>query len=259
MVPCGAAQASTFGQSVSVNILSQRLAITHLLGSLLNGEEVLSLDPTVLDGLLPGVTSLANPDDDVEAIVTQVETLSVTLRAIAEESKGVVLEVVLELSRAASEHKCQYQHTRRQSICVNWFTPHLLKRPVVALVDLLLCSSKVNGLDSTLLHGKGGGSTSSSRCLGCGSRRSSCEGEASDGLLRDGCSSGSSLSESCGVSCDVWERHVVNVCGRCCNGRRGASKKKKEQSVYSCAERKLFWAVLVWLPLDVGSCSWLVD
>lgn len=158
------------------------------------------------------MTSLANTDNDVEAIVTEVQTLSVTLGAVAEESKGVVLEVILELSRAASEHQCQYEHTWGQSLCVRMFTPHLLKRPVVALVDLLLCSSKVNGLDSALLHGKRRGS---SRCLGCGSGSSSCEGEASDGLLRDWCPSSSSLSKSRGVSCDVWERHCVNVCGWC--------------------------------------------
>lgn len=71
--------------------------LAHLGGCLLDGEEVLALNPAVLDGLLPRVTALAHTDDDVEAIVTQVETLAVTLGAVAEESEGVVLEVVVEL------------------------------------------------------------------------------------------------------------------------------------------------------------------
>lgn len=70
-------------------------------GTLVNGgldiEQVLSGNPAVLDGLLPGSTILTDTNDDIEAVVTEVETLTVTLGAVADEGKGVVLEVVLEL------------------------------------------------------------------------------------------------------------------------------------------------------------------
>ena len=66
-------------------------------GSLLDWEEVLALDPAVLESLLPGVTSLSDTDNDVHSIVSEVETLPVALRAVTEQSKCVVLEVGLEL------------------------------------------------------------------------------------------------------------------------------------------------------------------
>lgn len=53
--------------------------------------------PAVLLGLLPGLAALTDTDDDVHAVVAGVEALSVTLRAIANEGEGVVLEVLLEL------------------------------------------------------------------------------------------------------------------------------------------------------------------
>ena len=58
-------------------------------------EEVLAGDPAVLDGILPRLTVLAHADDDVEAVVTEVEALAVALRAVADEGEGVVLEVLL--------------------------------------------------------------------------------------------------------------------------------------------------------------------
>ena len=76
--------------------------------------------PAVLLRLLPALTVLADTDDDVQAIVTGVETLSVSLRAVANESKSVILEVVLELGEG----------------------------PVTSLVDDLLSASKVQGLDT---------------------------------------------------------------------------------------------------------------
>lgn len=63
---------------------------------LIDIEEVLAGNPAILDGILPGLAVLADTDDDVEAVVTEVEALAVTLRAVADESEGVVLEVVLQ-------------------------------------------------------------------------------------------------------------------------------------------------------------------
>ena len=58
-------------------------------------EEVLAGNPAILDGVVPGLAVLADTDDDVQAVVTEVEALAVTLRAVADEGEGVVLEVLL--------------------------------------------------------------------------------------------------------------------------------------------------------------------
>ena len=44
---------------------------------------------------LPRGTIFSHTNDDVQAVVAEVETLAVTLRAITDESEGIVLEVVL--------------------------------------------------------------------------------------------------------------------------------------------------------------------
>lgn len=63
---------------------------------LVDGEEGLSGDPSVLLGLLPRLSSLADTDDDVDTVVASVESLSVTLGSVPDESERVVLEVFLE-------------------------------------------------------------------------------------------------------------------------------------------------------------------
>ncbi len=47
------------------------------------------------------MTVLADTDDDVQAVVAEVETLSVTLASVSDQSKSVVLEVLLEKWLAA--------------------------------------------------------------------------------------------------------------------------------------------------------------
>jgi hypothetical protein len=51
--------------------------------------------PTIFQCLFPTLAVLANADDDVKAIVARVEALSVALRAIADEGKRIIFEVVL--------------------------------------------------------------------------------------------------------------------------------------------------------------------
>jgi len=68
-----------------------------LVDSLVNVEEVLAGNPAILLGLLPAGTALSNTDNDVQAVVAKVETLTVTLGAISDQSEGVVLEVLEEL------------------------------------------------------------------------------------------------------------------------------------------------------------------
>ena len=58
-------------------------------------EEVLAGNPAILDGVLPGLSILADTNDDIETVVTEVEALAVTLRTVADEGEGIVLEVVL--------------------------------------------------------------------------------------------------------------------------------------------------------------------
>lgn len=68
-------------------------------GTALNGvvdlEQVLAGNPAVLNGLLPGSTILADTNDDVETVVTEVQALAVALRAVTDEGEGVIFEVLL--------------------------------------------------------------------------------------------------------------------------------------------------------------------
>ena len=68
-----------------------------LANGLVNVEQVLAGDPAILHGVLPRGTVLSYTDDDVQAVVTEVETLAVTLRAVADKGEGIVLEVLLRV------------------------------------------------------------------------------------------------------------------------------------------------------------------
>lgn len=78
----------------------------------------------------PALAVLTDTDDDIKAVVTGVETLSVALGAVANEGESVIFEIFLEFG----------------------------ERPVATLVDDLLGPGKVEGLDTTraLLRGKRG-------------------------------------------------------------------------------------------------------
>ena len=65
--------------------------------SLVDLEEVLALNPAILNSILPGLAVLANTNDDIEAVVAKVKTLAVALGAVADESEGIVLEVLQQL------------------------------------------------------------------------------------------------------------------------------------------------------------------
>ena len=66
-------------------------------------EEVLAGDPAILLGVLPGLAVLPDADDDVQAVVAQVQALAVALGAVADEGEGVVLEVLLLLRKVVCE------------------------------------------------------------------------------------------------------------------------------------------------------------
>jgi hypothetical protein len=64
---------------------------------LINFEKVLAGNPAVLYRIFPRLAVLPNTDDDIETVVAKVQTLAMALGAIADESEGVVLEVILWL------------------------------------------------------------------------------------------------------------------------------------------------------------------
>lgn len=66
------------------------------LDGLLNIKQVLSGNPAVLLGLLPRGTVLADTHNDIEAVVAEVQALAVALGAIADQSKSVILEELLQ-------------------------------------------------------------------------------------------------------------------------------------------------------------------
>ena len=64
---------------------------------LIDLEQILPGYPTILLSLLPALAVLPYTNDDIEAIVTEVQALTVTLRTVADERESVVLEVVEKL------------------------------------------------------------------------------------------------------------------------------------------------------------------
>ena len=77
--------------------------------------------PTVFLSLFPALTILADTNNDVESIIPGIQALAVTLGSIADEGQCIIFKVVLELRQ----------------------------RPVGTLVDNLLGTCKIEGLDST--------------------------------------------------------------------------------------------------------------
>lgn len=112
-------------------------------GSLADGlvdlEQVLAGDPAILDGVLPGLAVLSHADDDVQAVVTEVEALAVALGAIADQGEGVVLEVVLGLlsvkavAQSSIEVAARFEWEGEREIG-GWVThQELLLGPVITL------------------------------------------------------------------------------------------------------------------------------
>lgn len=68
-------------------------------GTLGNGfvhlEQICAWHPTILHSFLPRCAILSHTDDDIETVVAEIETLAVTLRAVADQGEGVILEVFL--------------------------------------------------------------------------------------------------------------------------------------------------------------------
>lgn len=63
--------------------------------SIIDIEKVLAGDPTILLGFLPRGTIFPHTNNNVEAVVTEVKTLTVTLGTITNESQSVILEKFL--------------------------------------------------------------------------------------------------------------------------------------------------------------------
>ncbi|KAH3660712.1 hypothetical protein OGATHE_005044 [Ogataea polymorpha] len=111
-------------------------------GSLLDGlsdvKQVLTWNPSVLNGSLPRSTILSDTNDDVQTVVSQIQTLAVTLGTVTDQSKSIVLEVLKQL--------------------LSW--------PVSSLVDNLLDTTKVDLLDTSDTRNLGSGQGWSDRSGG---------------------------------------------------------------------------------------------
>ena len=66
-----------------------------LLDGFVDFEQVLARHPAVLLRFFPAGTVFPHTDNHVQTVVAQIQTLSVALGAVADESEGVVFEVVL--------------------------------------------------------------------------------------------------------------------------------------------------------------------
>lgn len=63
---------------------------------LVDFEQVGAGNPAILLCLFPRGAILAHANDDIQTVVAEVETLTMTLGAVADEGEGVVLEIFLK-------------------------------------------------------------------------------------------------------------------------------------------------------------------
>lgn len=85
------------GPSLGLGSIAEQVHDDGTLGDgLVDLKQVLAGNPAILNSIVPRLSVLAHTNDDVQAVVTEVETLAVTLRTVADQGKGVVLEVLLE-------------------------------------------------------------------------------------------------------------------------------------------------------------------
>jgi hypothetical protein len=90
------------GPGLGLGSIGQKVHDDGSLGDgLIDLEQVLAGDPTILDGVLPGLAVFSDTNDDVQAVVTEVKALAVALGTVADQGEGVVLEVVLGWSSAS--------------------------------------------------------------------------------------------------------------------------------------------------------------
>ena len=84
------------GPRLALSSVGEQVHDNGALGdSLVNVEQVLSWDPAILLRLSPRCTVPPDANDDIETVIAEVETLAVTLGAVADEGESVVLEVLL--------------------------------------------------------------------------------------------------------------------------------------------------------------------
>lgn len=161
------------GPSLGLSSITEQVHDDGALGDgLVDLKQVLAGDPAILDSILPGLALLPHANNDIQAVVTQVEALAVTLGAVADQSEGVVLEVVL--LGGINQSACDL--IRKKFVFLVGIVTHqeLLLGPVLTLwgsnytsvnkllgislafnwrltVNILLDASEVNGLDTTSL------------------------------------------------------------------------------------------------------------
>jgi hypothetical protein len=211
-----------------------------LLDSLVNLEKVDAGLPAILDGLLPAGAVFSDTNDDVEAVVAEVEALAVTLGAVADEGEGIVLEVLLEdgQSRVFSEALMHWYvqgashgaSRRALSSCVSHWVLGMRDWFSMPTVDLLLVAGKVDGLHTALLDKGIGGLGGLSQSRPGGSVDGGDESPLLNGRGLSSLAEGAAESSGCGAGghCDViverrwggmWEREGVSR--EVSNGRRG--------------------------------------
>jgi hypothetical protein len=84
------------GPCLTLSSIAEQVHDNSALGdSFIDLEQVLAWNPAILLSFFPRCAVLADTNDHVQAIVSQVETLAMTLGAIADEGKSIVLEVFL--------------------------------------------------------------------------------------------------------------------------------------------------------------------
>lgn len=84
------------GPGLALSSITEQVHDDGTLGDgLIDLEQVLAGYPAILYCFFPRGTVLSDTNDDIEAVVSEIQTLTVTLRSIADQCEGVILEVFL--------------------------------------------------------------------------------------------------------------------------------------------------------------------
>ena len=99
------------------SITEQVHDVRALANRLVDLEEVDARLPSILHRLFPAGAVLSHTDDDVQAVVAEIETLAMALRAVADKGESVVLEVLLRYMSAPRPNGSVRQAVDSQGAC----------------------------------------------------------------------------------------------------------------------------------------------
>lgn len=85
--------------SLALSSITEQIHDNGALGnSFVHFEQVGAGNPTILYRFFPRCAILSNTNDNIETIIAKIETLTMTLGAVANKGEGIIFEVFLDMA-----------------------------------------------------------------------------------------------------------------------------------------------------------------